>query len=77
MSFAKSVPEELKTSECKHGVGGKNSPIRYIPESDSIQEALEKKKKTTYFKLMLPTIKSELSMIQWTSGTPEQFLLHV
>ena len=67
----------LKTLECKQGIGGKNVPIRYIPKSDSIQEALEKKKKTTYFKLMLPTTKSELSVAQWTSGTPEQFLLHV
>ena len=45
MSFVKSVPEGLKLSECERGVGGKNSPIRYIPESDPIQEALEKKKK--------------------------------
>ena len=52
-------------------------PIRYIPESDRIQEALEKKKKTTYFKLTLPSMGSKLSMEQWTSGTPEQFLLHV
>ncbi len=64
-------------TECERGVGGKNSPIRYIPESDPVQEALEKKKKVTYFKLTLPSTKSEMSVAQWASGTPEQFLLHV
>ena len=64
-------------TECERGVGGKNSPIRYIPESDPIQEALEKEKKVTYFKLTLPSMKSEMSMAQWASGTPEQFLWHV
>ena len=77
MSLAKSVPEGLKCQECERGVGGNKSPIRYIPESDPIQEALEKKKKTTYFKLTLPSTGSKLSVAQWTSGTPEQFLLHV
>jgi hypothetical protein len=40
MSFAKSVPKGLKLLECKQGVGGKNSPIRYIPEKDPVEEAL-------------------------------------
>ena len=74
---SKAAPEGLKLSECERGVGGKNSPIRYIPESDPVQEALEKKKKVTYFKLTLPSTKSEMSVAQWASGTPEQFLLHV
>jgi hypothetical protein len=77
MSITKSVPKGLKLSECECGIGGKNSPIRYIPESDPVQEALEKKKKVTYFKLTLPSTGSEMSMAQWTYGTPEQFLLHV
>jgi hypothetical protein len=77
MSFAKSVPKGLKLSECECGMGGKNSPIHYIPESYPIQEALKKKKKVTYFKLTLPSTGSEMSMAQWTFGTPEQFLLHV
>jgi hypothetical protein len=47
MSFAKSVPERLKLSECKRGIGGKNLPIHYIPEKDPLQEALEKSKKLT------------------------------
>ena len=45
MSFAKSVPEGLKLSECEWGLGDKNSPIRYIPKKDHVQEALEKKKR--------------------------------
>jgi hypothetical protein len=49
MSFTKSVPEGLKLLECEWGIGGKNSPIRYIPEKDPVQEALEKNKKTNYF----------------------------
>jgi hypothetical protein len=77
MSFAKSVPEGLKLSECERGIGGKNSPIRYIPEKDPVQEALEKNKKTNYFKLTLPNTGSELKVALWVSGTPEQFILHV
>jgi hypothetical protein len=47
MSFAKSVPEGLKLLECERGVGGQNSPIRYIPEKDPVQEALKKPKRPT------------------------------
>ena len=77
MSFAKSVPEGLKWIECERGIGGKNSPVRYIPEQDPVQDALEKNKKTTYFKLTLPNTGNELKVAIWASGTPEQFLLHV
>ena len=45
MSSAKSVPKGLKLSECEQGIGGKNSPIRYIPKKDPVQEALKKNKK--------------------------------
>ena len=74
MSFAKSVPEGLKLSECDKGVGGKNSPIRYIPEKDPVQEAIKKSKKTNYFKLTLPNTGSELKVALWASGTPERSL---
>jgi hypothetical protein len=77
MSFAKSVPEGLKLLECERGVGGKNLPIRYIPEKDPVQEALEKSKKVNYFKLTLPNTGSEFKVALWASGTPEQFVLHV
>ena len=63
--------------ECERGVGGKNAPIRYIPEQDPVQDALDKTKKTTSFKLTLPNTGSELKVAIWASGTPEQFLLHV
>ena len=77
MSSVKAIPEGLKWVECKRGVGGKNSPIRYIPEQDPVQDALAKDKKTTYFKLTLPNTGNELKVAVWASGTPEQFLLHV
>jgi hypothetical protein len=77
MSFTKSVPKGLKLLECEWGVGGKNSPIRYIPEKNPVQEALEKTKKTNYFKLTLPNTGSKLKVALWASGTPEQFILHV
>jgi hypothetical protein len=76
MSFTKSVPKGLKLLECKQGVGGKNSPIRYIPEKDPVQEALKKTKKTNYFKLTLPNTGSKLKVTLWASGTPKQFILH-
>ena len=47
MSLSKAVPEGLKSVECERGIGGKNSPIRYIPEQDPIQEALETKHQPT------------------------------
>jgi hypothetical protein len=77
MSSAKSVPEGLKLTECERGIGGKNSPIRYIPKKDPVQEALEKSKKVNYFKLTLPHAGSEFKVALWASGTPEQFVLHV
>ena len=77
MSSVKSTPKGLKVVECEHGVGGKNAPICYIPEQDPVQDALEKTKKTAYFKLMLPNTGNEMKVAIWASRTPEQFLLHV
>jgi hypothetical protein len=42
-----------------------------------VQEALKKSKNTNYFKLMLLNMGSKLKVALWTSGTPEQFILHV
>jgi hypothetical protein len=42
-----------------------------------VRDALEKTKKTTYFKLTLPNTGNKLKMAIWASGTPEQLLLHV
>ncbi len=58
-------------------MGGKNAPICYIPEQDPVQDALERAKMTTYFKLTLPNIGNEIKLVICASGTPEQFLLHV
>jgi hypothetical protein len=49
----------------------------YIPEQDQMQDALEKSKMTTYFKLILPNTGNKLKVAIWASGTPEQFLLDV
>lgn len=65
---SKSVPKGLKLLECKLGIGGKNLPICYIPELDPVQEALKKKKKTTYLKLTLPSTKSKLSVARGCQG---------
>ena len=77
MLSAKSVPKGLKLTECERCIGGKHSPIRYIPKKDLVQEALEKSKKVNYFKLTLPHRGSEFKVALWASGTPEQFVLHV
>ena len=77
MSSVKSNPEGLKVVECERGVGGKNAPIRYIPEQDPVQDALKKTKKTTYFKLTLPNTGSELKVVIWASRTPNQLMLHM
>ena len=77
MSAAELIPKGLKLVELKHGMGEKNSPIRYFPKQDPVQDALNKTKKIAYFKLTLPNNKNELKMVIWALGTPEQFLLHV
>eukprot|EP00804_Cyclotella_cryptica_P008126 CCRYP_004607-RC/>CCRYP_004607-RC protein AED:0.50 eAED:0.70 QI:0/0/0.33/1/0/0/3/204/214 len=67
MSSVKAFPEGLKWIECERGIGGKNSPVRYIPEQDPLQDALEKTKKTTYFKLTLPnTLDAEIAEEEYT-----------
>ena len=58
----KAFPEGLKWIERERGVGGKNSPIHYIPEQDPLQDTLVKDKKTTYFKLRLPNTGSKLKV---------------
>ncbi len=43
MSSEKVAPTGLKHQECKRGRGGEKAPIRYVPEQDPVQEALELK----------------------------------
>lgn len=50
-----SVPKGLKRMECKHCIGGKNSLFCYIPEQDSLQDALMRDKQIPIFKLTYPT----------------------
>eukprot|EP00804_Cyclotella_cryptica_P020538 CCRYP_003393-RA/>CCRYP_003393-RA protein AED:0.40 eAED:0.79 QI:0/0/0/1/1/1/2/0/347 len=76
MSSVKAIPEGLKWVECEAWRWREELPIRYIPEQDPVQDALEGQK-TTYFKLTLPNTGNELKVAVWASGTPEQFLLHV
>ena len=73
----KAVTEGLKITECECGIGGKNSPICYIPEQDPIQDMLEAKHLPTYFKLTLPKMGSVMRVDRWASGAPEHDLIHV
>jgi hypothetical protein len=50
--MSKAVPGRLKPQECKQGSGRVKLPIRYIPEKDELQEAVES---TASIKLTLPT----------------------
>jgi hypothetical protein len=77
VSSAKAFPKGLKCIECERGIRGKNSPVRYIPEQDPVQDVLKKNNKTTYVKLTLPNTGNKLKVAVWVSGTPEQFLLHI
>jgi hypothetical protein len=77
MSFAKSLPEGLKLSECERGIGGTKSPIHHIPEKDPVQDALKRHKNTNYFKLTPPHMGSKLKVALWASRIPKQFILHV
>ena len=45
MSSAKAFPEGRKWIECERGVGGKNSPICYIPEQDPVQDPSRRQKR--------------------------------
>ncbi len=52
-------------------------PIRYIPEKDLVQEALEKSKKVIYSKLTLPHTGSEFKVALQASWIPEQCVVQV
>ena len=43
MSSEKIAPMGLKHQECERGRGGEKAPIRYVPEREPVQEALELK----------------------------------
>ena len=73
MSNAKSVPDGLKQSECERNINYR-PPIPYIPEKDTVSEALNEKVSIIKVKIA-DGMEQHLSM--WTCGTPEEFLNHV
>ena len=75
MSTEKVAPVGLKNQECERGRGGKKALIRYVPDRDSVQEALDLKPKTLKCTLANG---SEIRVMVWSGhGTNEQFVLHV
>ncbi len=46
MSTEKVAPVRLKNQECERGRGGEKAPIRYVPDRDPVQEALDLKPET-------------------------------
>ncbi len=75
MSSEKIAPMGLKHQECEHGRSGEKAPIRYMPEQDPVQEALELKPESMKCTF---TNGSETRVTVWSGhGTNEQFLLHV
>ena len=74
MTLSKYVPKGFKPQECDHGSGRNKPQNPYILEKDKLQEAVE----TSAFTIMLMLWhKVELQVSGWTSGTPEQFVMHV
>jgi hypothetical protein len=47
MFLSKAVPDGMKTIECEHVVGGKNTPICYIPKQYPIQDVIKTKHQPT------------------------------
>ena len=75
MSTEKIAPSGLKNQECERGRGGKKAPIRYVPDRDPVQEALDLKPETLKCTLANG---SETRVTVWSGhGTNEQFVLHV
>ena len=75
MYSKKVAPTGLKHQECKCRRGGEKAPIRYVPERDPVQEALEQKPESLKCTLANG---SETRVTVWSGhGTNEQFLLHV
>eukprot|EP00804_Cyclotella_cryptica_P013426 CCRYP_005171-RA/>CCRYP_005171-RA protein AED:0.20 eAED:0.78 QI:0/0/0/1/1/1/3/0/330 len=75
MSAEKIAPIGLKNQECERGRGGKKAPIRYVPDRDPVQEALDLKPETLKCTLANG---SETRVTVWSGhGTNEQFVLHV
>ena len=74
MSHVTVAHEGFKPQECKMNAGWSKPLIPYISEKDIIQEAVDSS--TNTLKLLLPH-KVELNVPVWSTGTPEQFLVHL
>ena len=75
MSSEKTAPTGLKHQECERGRGGEKAPIRYVPERDPVQEALDLKPESLKCTLANG---SETRVTVWSGhGTNKQFVLHV
>eukprot|EP00804_Cyclotella_cryptica_P009398 CCRYP_017338-RA/>CCRYP_017338-RA protein AED:0.10 eAED:0.10 QI:125/-1/0/1/-1/1/1/0/92 len=75
MSTEKIAPIGLKNQECERGRGGEKAPIRYVPDRDPVQEALDLKPETLKCTLANG---SETRVTVWSGhGTNKQFVLHV
>ena len=75
MSLEKVVPARLKHQECKCWRGCEKAPIRYVPEQDPVQEALDMKPK--FLKCTFDN-GSETWVTVWLGySTNKHFVLHV
>ena len=75
MASEKLAPIGLKHQECERGRGGEKAPIRYVPDRDPVQEALDLKPESLKCTL---ADGSETRVTVWSGhGTNEQFVLHV
>ena len=70
MSSEKVAPTRLKHQECKCGQGGKKAPIRYVPEEDPVQEALDLNPES--IKYIFVTGSETQIMVQSGHGTYQQ-----
>eukprot|EP00804_Cyclotella_cryptica_P000755 CCRYP_001028-RA/>CCRYP_001028-RA protein AED:0.47 eAED:0.82 QI:0/0/0/1/1/1/3/0/161 len=73
MSTEKIAPIGLKNQECERRRRGEKAPIRYVPDRDPVQEALDLKPET--LKCTLANGNPSHGLVG--HGTNEQFVLHV
>eukprot|EP00804_Cyclotella_cryptica_P014239 CCRYP_005657-RA/>CCRYP_005657-RA protein AED:0.43 eAED:0.43 QI:0/-1/0/1/-1/1/1/0/74 len=71
MSAEKMAPIGLKNQECERGRGGEKAPIRYVPDRDPVQEALDLKPETLKCTLANG---SETRVTVWSDTVPTSSL---
>ncbi len=75
MSLAKAAHDGLKDRECKKMALSERPPIPYVPEKDSVQEAVSSYK-DNHLKTLIKE-GTELRAPIWHSGKRDAFLIHV